>query len=68
MKTVLILTVTIALGACSHIADFADRGDPCQTAQHLNRPKDYQTPTWCGAAAGRTTILNTRGQPLGYIK
>jgi uncharacterized protein YceK len=69
MKTLMIASaIVINLTGCAGVAQFYDQQDPCQTAQHLNRPQGYQAPNWCGAASGRTTIYNRQNQPVGYIK
>ena len=68
MKIVLTLAVTLLTGCAGGIAGFYDRQDPCQNRPELNRPPGYQTPTWCGASAGRMTIYNQRGQAIGFIR
>ena len=68
MKIVLTLAVTLLTGCAGGIAGFYDRQDPCQNRPELNRPLGYQTPAWCGASKGRTTIYNQQGQAIGFIR
>ena len=62
------LTLVLALSGCSTIANYYDRTDPCQTGEHLGRPKNYEPPNYCGAGAGKTMIYNNQGSRIGYIK
>lgn len=65
---ILLVLMAINLTACSSIAKFYDRTDPCQTGEHLGRPKNYQAPNYCGAGAGKTYIYSNQGARIGYIK
>jgi hypothetical protein len=67
MKLLLIPLVSL-LTACGSIANFYDRTDPCQTGEHLGRPKNYEPPNYCGAGAGKAYIYNNQGSRIGYIK
>lgn len=57
------------------IADNADKGDPCQTAQFSRetgarlRPAGYKAPDYCDYRSNnRTRITDRNGRTLGYIR
>ena len=67
-KCLLALLAVTNLTACTSVANFYDRTDPCQTRAELNRPAGYQMPSYCGATSGRTVIYNSQGAIIGYTK
>jgi hypothetical protein len=68
LKCLLALLLLSNLTACGSIANFYDRTDPCQTGEHLGRPKNYEPPNYCGAGAGKAYIYTNTGARVGYIK
>ena len=68
LKYCLVFVAVTNLTACGSIANYYDRTDPCQTGEHLGRPKNYQPPNYCGAGAGKAYIYNNTGARVGFIK
>jgi hypothetical protein len=77
----LVLALACTLTGCAtppaFLANYYDRRDPCQSQEFSKfdgtrlKPQGYShqhMPAWCGAAQGRTRIMNTHGQTLGYIR
>lgn len=75
------LALCLLLTGCAtppaFLANYYDSRDPCQSQEFSKhdgsrlKPPGYSQqnfPAWCGASSGRTRIMNTHGQTLGYIK
>lgn len=61
---ILFVVIFLLLSACSTVADFYDRQDPCLQASLNNTTM----PNWCGSSSSTVyTIRDTNGHVTGTI-